>query len=139
VGEIDFEAWGTARQKYGIEFAVIHATYLINLASPNPELVEKSKQALVDDLKVADRGGFGGVVVHLGSHLGAGYEAVRKQLIGAMVDILDRSGGGKFLVENSAGQKGKIASGLEGGDLLAHGVREFGLVCGYCHAQRCRL
>jgi len=112
----DFEVkrLAEAREKFGIKYSIIHATYLINLASEKPELVEKSRMSLVNDLKIAAKGGFGGVVVHLGSHMGKGYEAVKKQVALEISKILaETPDESVFLIENSAGQKGKIASDLE--------------------------
>ena len=68
-----------SREELGIERAVIHATYLVNLASDKPELLEKSRNALIEDMKVAAAGKFDGLVAHLGSHQGRGYEALRDQ------------------------------------------------------------
>jgi len=112
----DFEVKGLAeeREKFGIKYSIIHATYLINLASEKPELVEKSRMSLVNDMKIAAKGGFGGVVVHLGSHLGKGYEAVKEQVAVEIGRILaETPEESVFLIENSAGQNGKIASDLE--------------------------
>ena len=52
-----------------------HASYLINLATTNPEFHRKSIAALIDELDRAERLGIHAVVLHPGSHLGAGAEA----------------------------------------------------------------
>ncbi|HYI07439.1 MAG TPA: deoxyribonuclease IV [Thermoanaerobaculia bacterium] len=49
-----------------------HASYLINLATTNPEFHRKSIAALIDELDRAERLGIHAVVLHPGSHLGAG-------------------------------------------------------------------
>ncbi|NTU60160.1 MAG: TIM barrel protein, partial [Deltaproteobacteria bacterium] len=46
----------------------VHAIYLINLATPDPELREKSARALGDALRFGAVSGAQGVVVHVGSH-----------------------------------------------------------------------
>jgi deoxyribonuclease-4 len=48
-----------------------HATYLINLASADLELYEKSVACLTHNLSVARGIGSSGLVLHVGSHLGA--------------------------------------------------------------------
>ena len=91
-----------------------HAVYLINLASNNEELVAKSVQSLVYDLKFDHLVKGSGVVVHLGSHQGRGWESSRDQLVGAINSVLDQTPeSSQFLIENSGGQAGKIASDLE--------------------------
>src|SRR5688572_4148408 len=45
----------------------IHALYLTNLASDKPELIEKSKKALIIDMTNCAAIGGAGVVLHIGS------------------------------------------------------------------------
>jgi deoxyribonuclease-4 len=52
-----------------------HASYLINLATTNKEFHRKSIAAMADELDRAERLGVHAVVLHPGSHLGAGSEA----------------------------------------------------------------
>ena len=52
-----------------------HASYLINLATTNPEFHRKSIVALIDELDRAERLGIHAVVLHPGSHMGAGANA----------------------------------------------------------------
>ncbi len=104
----------TAKQKeLSVAPIIIHALYLINLAGEKPELRQKSQQALVFDLRVDSLIGGSGVVVHLGSHTGRGWEAVREQVAQSIVKILEMTPeNSTFLIENSAGQKGKLVSDL---------------------------
>lgn len=101
------------KKQFGIVRTVIHAIYLVNLASQNPELVQKSKSVIEYDLNLDAEIGGSGVVVHLGSHQGLGFEAVKKQVVRQISEILDQTpGNSTFLIENSAGQKGKLVSDL---------------------------
>jgi deoxyribonuclease IV len=90
-----------------------HSLYLVNVASDNPLLLEKSIKALAYDLKFDALIGGSGVVVHLGSHQGRGWEAVREgvaeRLVGLLAKTPDNS---TLLIENSAGQNGKLCSDL---------------------------
>lgn len=64
-------------QKYaaaGLRGHYLHAVYLINLASPKPELLRSSVGSLVHYMEVAAALDAEGVVFHPGSHLGAGFE-----------------------------------------------------------------
>lgn len=91
----------------------VHALYLLNLTSENTELVQKSVKVLIHDLKFGSYFDCAGVVVHLGSHQGRGWETVRDNLALLIRDIIDQSESKvPFLIENSAGQSGKLCSDL---------------------------
>ncbi|HEX6098503.1 MAG TPA: deoxyribonuclease IV [Thermoanaerobaculia bacterium] len=57
-----------------------HASYLINLATTNPEFHRKSIAAMIDELDRAERLGIHAVVLHPGAHLGAGAAAGMDQI-----------------------------------------------------------
>lgn len=84
-----------------------HATYLINLASPDPGLTEKSRACLNANLATADGIGADGLVLHIGSHRGNGFEASLGGVAEALVEALDSvepSGDPcPILLENAAG------------------------------------
>jgi deoxyribonuclease IV len=102
-----------------IEPVFIHALYLINLASDNPELVEKSEKSLIMDLTNGRLIRSSGVIVHIGSHQGRGYDSVRSQLIEVITRILDQTSDTPLILENDAGQNGKIGSFEEISDLIS--------------------
>ncbi|EKD79907.1 MAG: hypothetical protein ACD_40C00267G0008 [uncultured bacterium] len=98
----------------------IHALYLTNLASDNPELLEKSKHALIMDMTNSAAIGSSGVVLHIGSHQGRGWEHDKVQVISSIQEVLDSTPSASILLlENSAGQQGKIGSLSELHDLLS--------------------
>jgi deoxyribonuclease-4 len=97
-----------------------HATYLINLASSDKELYRKSVDCLTHNLSVGRGMGASGVVLHVGSHLGAGFDEVVDQIAGALVHALnnaDPSPSGvkdcPILIENAAGTGGTVGRNLE--------------------------
>ena len=91
-----------------------HATYLINLASGDPELFEKSVAALTHNLSVARGMGASGVVLHVGSHKGGGFdEALGRVTVGlrrALENASEASDGVEcpILIENAAGAGGTV-------------------------------
>ena len=92
----------------------IHAVYLINLASPNPELLEKSVDALTAELRLGSQIGAAGVIVHVGSHMGAGFEPQLPQMVDAMRRCLDDSPEDILLcLENNAGAGRSVGSTFE--------------------------
>jgi len=101
------------QEKYGVSSVFTHAIYLVNLASNKPELIEKSMATLKYDLTFDALVKGLGVVVHLGSHQGRGWEAVRKQVAAEIKQLLAESpAASTLLIENSAGQNGKLSSDL---------------------------
>jgi len=88
----------------GLAPLVIHARYLCNLASPDPELQQLTRDSLLDSLRVADAIGAGCVVVHSGAHLGEGPEAgIQRAQDCARAVLADYGGPARLLLENGAG------------------------------------
>lgn len=95
----------------GIENTFLHAIYLVNLASANPELLGRSVGSLKLALQTASRMGARGVIFHVGSHKGAGFSQVLNQILASVTGILEHSPLDAWLIlENSAGMGGSIGS-----------------------------
>lgn len=111
--KIDTQKIQAAQEKLNVTLIVTHALYLVNLASDNPDLVTKSMNALKHDLTFDAHIGGAGIIVHLGSHQGRGFEAVKEQVAKRIEEILlDTPPDSRFLIENAASRNGKL-----GGDL----------------------
>lgn len=82
-----------------------HATYLINLASDQPEVLERSRACLAANLAVATGMGASGLVLHVGSHKGRGFAECVPQVVDALLEALAAPPGGAapILLENAAG------------------------------------
>lgn len=100
-----------------------HATYLVNLAGPDPELYRRSIDCLAANLAVAAAIGSAGLVVHLGSHRGRGFETSLPQIADALVEVMGdtaepagSSAGSRLppiLIENTAGAGGTIGRSFD--------------------------
>lgn len=94
-----------------------HATYLINLASPDPELAAKSRSCLTANLSTADGMGAEGLVLHIGSHRGSGFDtalpAVAEALIGSLDEVDADVEGCPILLENAAGAGDTVGRSFE--------------------------
>jgi deoxyribonuclease-4 len=102
------------RAEAGIGGVVCHALYLCNLATPNDEVYEKSIATLHATLDAADAIEADGVVFHVGSHLGAGFEAGLERAVPALRGILEqRAADTWLLMENSAGAGGTMGRSIE--------------------------
>lgn len=94
---------------------VAHASYLINLCGTDPVILEKSREALAEELRRAARLGVQGLVLHPGAHLGAGEEAGAdcvaaslEAVLAAVPEVPTR-----VLLENTAGQGSCLGHRLE--------------------------
>jgi deoxyribonuclease-4 len=94
--------------------AVVHAIYLVNVASPETVIYDKSVATLRDTVRTACALGADAVVFHVGSHLGAGFDTGLARAVPAIRAVLDECGDETWLLmENSAGAGGTIGRSLE--------------------------
>jgi deoxyribonuclease IV len=98
----------------GIESVLVHAIYLCNFASPDEVIYEKSVTTLRSTVDAACAIEADGVVFHVGSHLGSGFEAGLERAAPAVKQVLERCSDTTWLlIENSAGTGGTIGRSLE--------------------------
>ena len=97
-----------------------HATYLINLASDNPELYEKSVACLTHNLSVGRGMGAQGVILHVGSHRGTGFDEALERVAEGLMRALDEADSAPdgiadcpILIENAAGAGGTVGRSLD--------------------------
>ena len=76
-----------ARQETDIKYVAVHSTYLVNLASPRDEIRSKSYTRLKEDLLRAGMIGADFMVLHPGSHGGAGWEEGAQHVAQALTRI----------------------------------------------------
>lgn len=111
--QVDTKEFFEVREKLGVSPVMTHALYLVNLASDNPANLKKSFDSLKYELDFDAKIQGGGVIVHLGSHQGRGWASAREQVAQLIVDILKVTPEEScFLIENAAGQNGKIGDDL---------------------------
>jgi deoxyribonuclease IV len=109
-----FERFKERRAEAGIGGVLCHALYLVNLASPDDEIYGKSVATLETTMDVACAIDADGVVVHVGSHLGAGFDAGLERALPALQRTLERCSETTWLLlENSAGAGGTIGRSIE--------------------------
>lgn len=91
-----------------------HGSYLINLAAADPIAAAKSIAAFADELGRCLQLGLGFVVLHPGSHLGAGVEAGLEAVARNLDQALEQAGvpatGLKVLLETTAGMGTALGS-----------------------------
>ncbi len=109
--EAEVEAYKKRVEETGIAPAFIHGLYLVNLASSDDALLARSHDALVGDMKAASLIGAKGVIFHIGSHMGAGYDATLNQVVEYVQKVVENTRDDAWLIlENAAGMGGAIGS-----------------------------
>jgi deoxyribonuclease-4 len=107
------EAFRAAAEALGWP-VVVHAAYIINLASPRDEVFARSIALLAATLERSQRCGASSVVFHIGSHTGAGKEAGLARLAEGLTRVLDATAAQpRLLLENDTGGGGKLGYRLE--------------------------
>jgi len=108
------ERFKARRDEVGIGGVVCHALYLCNLATVNDEVYDKSVATMCATVDVACAIEADAVIFHVGSHLGAGFDAGVARVAAALEQILERCSGDTWLLmENSAGAGGTIGRSLD--------------------------
>ncbi len=125
------------REKFDIRPALVHASYLINLATPEGALKRRSAESLMDELDRADRLGVEYLVVHVGSckdgGTAEGVERVRDALA-AVLSSGRRST--QLLLEDTAGERGDVGARLEEIGMILQGLPDgerMGVCLDTCH------
>lgn len=94
-----------------------HATYLINLATPDPVLADKSRACLDANLATAEGMGADGLVLHIGSHRGSGFDTSLPGIVEALIEALDSVEASvdpcPILLENAAGAGDTVGRSFE--------------------------
>ena len=97
------------RAEAGIGAVVCHAVYLVNLATPDDAMYEKSRAAMRATVETACALDAEGVVFHVGSHLGAGFDEGVARATPALRELLELCAGRTWLLlENTAGAGGTM-------------------------------
>ena len=124
------EAFKAMTAETDIEPVFIHGTYLINLATESPEQLAKSSEALSGDLQLASAIGAKGVIFHVGSHKGVGFQQVLPQISETLRKVLDSTPDDAWIIlENSAGMGGSVGAKIE----------ELGAIIDACDSKRLRV
>jgi deoxyribonuclease-4 len=119
LAEENVVAFKKAVAETGIWPVFAHSLYLINLATPDDALWNKSLAALADDLERCEQLGLPGLVLHPGSHRGSGEEVGIDRIAAALDEVHTRLPGYQVQVwlEITAGQGDHL--GYEFGQLRA--------------------
>lgn len=101
----DVAAFRAAVQEHRLGPVFVHCIYLVNLASQNPDVLEKSLATLRLQLELADQVGAAGLIFHPGSAGQAPYEEAIAKVVAGLRQTLDGYlGSARLVPEVCAGQ-----------------------------------
>jgi deoxyribonuclease-4 len=106
IPELEAAAFRTARTASTIVAAMAHASYLVNLATPDDALYLRSIAEMEDEMRRCANLGIESLVVHPGAHLGSGEAAGVRRVADAVRRLIARPGLERvsILLESTAGQ-----------------------------------
>jgi deoxyribonuclease-4 len=108
------ERFRERREELGLAGVFVHSLYLVNLASPKDDFYERSVSVMRRTVETACAIDADGVVFHVGSHLGAGFEAGLERAVPALEQVVELCSDRTWLLlENSAGAGGTVGRSVE--------------------------
>ena len=134
--DADVAAFREALAGSPVDAVLIHAVYLINCASEDPDIRAKSLASLTNSLRVGQQIGARGVVLHPGSAKTGDVDAALRRAAETIAAALQDSEGCQLHLENTAGAGGTLGRSLE--ELaslleLAGGDGRLGVCLDSCH------
>ena len=140
LAEKDIEEYRQAYEESPLQAAVIHDSYLINLAAPADELWEKSIAAMFDELFRAHQLGVPHVVIHPGAYTSSSEQEGLARIAAAIDKIHENCDDGEIdsqiLLETTAGQGTTLGRTFEQLATIIEGTaapEKLGICLDTCH------
>jgi deoxyribonuclease IV len=139
ITDADAKMFTDALERTGIGAPIAHASYLINMASPDEGLWQKSLDALIVEWQRAEQLKLDGLVIHPGAHLKAPPDEGMQRVVLAVNKAIEKVSPRfcRLLLENTAGQGSCLGHSIEqlGGMLKAiDSPQHVGICWDTCHA-----
>ena len=120
-------------------FIMAHASYLVNLSSPDPKMLARSRKGFLEEMKSCETLGIPYIIIHPGSHKGAGEDIGIRTCSDSLNLLLEQTNGYnlEILLENTAGQGNTIGWSFEQLASIIDGVEmkeRIGVCFDTCHA-----
>ncbi len=113
-----------------------HIPYLCNLASPNKDVFDKSIEMLRANIDNCNELNVRYLVLHLGSHLGEGFEFGARNIIRAIDSVSKDLGKLTILFENTSGYTNNVGAKFSEIATIVNGIgtKNIGICLDTCHA-----
>ena len=132
------EGFRAAVLREGLKSTAVHHGYLVNLASPKPLGLKRSRVAFLDELRRAELIGADALIVHPGAHLGTGVDGAVERVAESLNEAFAKTEGYRVrtLLENMAGQGSTLGAQLTELARIRDGVHDrarVGVALDTCH------
>lgn len=123
ISELRIQEAKALMNESGIDEFVVHAPYIINLANTiKPETFEIAVQFLALEIERTSKMGSKTLVLHPGSHVGAGIEAGVAQIVKGLNEVLTSDTDVNIALETMAGKGSEIGRSFEELAMIYDGV-----------------
>lgn len=134
----DIASYKTAASKSNISFVMAHSSYLINLCAVDPVILQKSRDAYLEEIRRCDAFGIGYFNFHPGAHMGAGEAEGIEKIVESLNWIHAESPdcNVRSILETTAGQGSSIGHRFEELRAIIDGVEDrkrMGVCIDTCH------
>jgi len=115
ISDEEAEAFRQANIQQMLAPPIAHDSYLINLASTDTEILTKSREAFVEEIRRCELLGIEILVTHMGSYRDSTEEDGLKRLVDSLNFVFDQTPDSKVLIalETTAGQGNSLGSRFE--------------------------
>ena len=114
MSDLNVEAGWSLMRNYGIDEIIVHAPYIINLANTvKPETFELAVEFLAKEIERSEALGAKTIVLHPGSHVGAGVDAGLAQIVRGLDEVLTRDTKLTIAFETMAGKGTELGRSFE--------------------------
>lgn len=123
IEEFNIEAGLAHMKEHGILEIVVHAPYIINIANTEkPETFKLGVNFLRSEIERTEAIGAKQIVLHPGSHVGAGAEQGIKKIIEGLNEVIDKSQTVQIALETMAGKGTECGRSFEELAMIIEGV-----------------
>ncbi|EKU49896.1 deoxyribonuclease IV [Staphylococcus massiliensis] len=114
IEDLNIEAGKKAMEEYGLSNLVVHAPYIINIANTQkPHVFELGVDFLQKEIERTEALGAKDIVLHPGSHVGAGVDVGIKRIIEGLNEVLTNDNDVRIALETMAGKGSEIGRSFE--------------------------
>ena len=114
IEDLNIEKGHEAMDKYGLSNLVVHAPYIINIANiTKPEVFQLGVDFLQNEIERTQALGAKDIVLHPGSHVGAGADKGIQQIIKGLNEVLTHDNDVRIALETMAGKGSEVGRTFE--------------------------
>ncbi|PNH22730.1 deoxyribonuclease IV [Staphylococcus haemolyticus] len=114
IEDLNIEKGHEAMDKYGLSNLVVHAPYIINIANTTkPEVFQLGVDFLQNEIERTQALGAKDIVLHPGSHVGAGADKGIQQIIKGLNEVLTHDNDVRIALETMVGKGSEVGRSFE--------------------------